>query len=1197
MKNNCLYRIFSFLMALIMFMIEITSSYSPVFAGEEKSGFDVNCGYSVETEIISSWATGYNLRVRIRNDRSTAIHNWGFVFDTADSIQGYYSAIELSKDKESHLIRNAGYNQDIKPGENIEFGYTAYYEGSMDIPEVFSLTSAEEDVNSTDYKVEIVRLNEWDEGGMAQLIITNTSAVRIEDWKLSFESDIRIESIWGALVGKDENGEYVLVNEDYDQNIEAGSSVTIGFVYRGSLSGIENVSMTQVVIKDKKTDTGNNDVNNGTEDNNNGPADGTESASGNNTADDGGTDTGNTEDENDLEKDSDDDGIPDYYEDAIGTDKYTSDTDGDGLSDHEELTTTGTDPLKYDSVIDGIPDSDADSDNDGISNRDEIAAGMNPLSRDSDNDGIEDSKEAVYGTDPLNDDTDADTIRDGDELVLGFDPLSPVTDGIADNEHRTEQKIAENSEALAFFNSKNSEYKISIDIKAAGFAASELTLGESPYSYSMMNDAIVGMIPHIEYGKEDTIENITVKFRIDELLNNSGSASDNLPDLLHPDKKYSIFFYFDEEGVLLPIETMYDEDTKSLYATTDMAGTFCLVDMKKLLENNLQYTIFDEQAYINVQFILQCSGSDKNSFLQERDMITEVFERLVEEYGEGHIRVSVIRMFSANAGQLLYRNGSEDIWFTDPEELKPLLEAQPYSSNTAFADAGGVFRTVYNGLFEEIRPQFVFLLQNGQFRSMPYEYKQTDICREGVYYAEVLIQGYVYANEQYEEEVEEAIASVDGFQTILGKDSADKIFEHVCDKTTEVQHRTVYSTITANGWESVKLDAPLMPDSATDTDGDGLTDWKEANTSLFGVAEDGTLVLPTIEECMHRVNKPYVEAGIEKFKTYFDKMPIDKVTMLPIKSSPMNIDTDGDKFPDNYLDGMTDCYQFRDPNPLKSDVTITELEGGYISIDYHQPVAAKNNWSKDFNNSVCSSYGGDQEWCGPIYGDDYNGATIYCNNTETGESMKELGCGIFAAADAFLYQSIMNTKETNSEIYLGKEKIDIHDLNHIDYEEYLRYIKLVSDYFEIIDWPVNGVAGVILGKDLQSGMNNIADDLGFSQLYLWGAYPRDTKILKDYIIGDIIGGHPIVFAYDHNLKGLKTYTMNEKMQYIDYSELKSHYTCMTGIIEYSDEVLEYVGHRNMIITTVHGVKNYIDFEEYVSEMTMTTDLMGVLKVK
>ncbi|MFT5586396.1 MAG: hypothetical protein ACI9VR_003994 [Cognaticolwellia sp.] len=71
-----------------------------------------------------------------------------------------------------------------------------------------------------------------------------------------------------------------------------------------------------------------------------------------------------------------------------------------------------------------------DSDGDGISNEDELAAGTDPDNADSDGDGLRDLKESKEGTDPLVADSDGDGLLDGEEVKeFGSDPLSTDSDG------------------------------------------------------------------------------------------------------------------------------------------------------------------------------------------------------------------------------------------------------------------------------------------------------------------------------------------------------------------------------------------------------------------------------------------------------------------------------------------------------------------------------------------------------------------------------------------------------------------------------------------------------------------------------------------------------------------------------------------------------------------------------------------------
>lgn len=124
--------------------------------------------------------------------------------------------------------------------------------------------------------------------------------------------------------------------------------------------------------------------------------------------------------------DLDNDGLLDTAELRAGTDPTKADTDGDGLSDAEEVQTHGTDPTK------------ADSDGDGLTDAEEIQSyGTDPLSGDSDKDGISDFAEVMgttgYVTDPLNADTDGDGMDDGDEIANGYDPTDS-SDGAADDD-------------------------------------------------------------------------------------------------------------------------------------------------------------------------------------------------------------------------------------------------------------------------------------------------------------------------------------------------------------------------------------------------------------------------------------------------------------------------------------------------------------------------------------------------------------------------------------------------------------------------------------------------------------------------------------------------------------------------------------------------------------------------------------------
>ena len=92
--------------------------------------------------------------------------------------------------------------------------------------------------------------------------------------------------------------------------------------------------------------------------------------------------------------DSDNDGLGNAAEYAAGSSPVLADSDGDTLSDGAEVNTHHSDPLRR------------DTDYDGLSDPDEVQ---------------------VHGTDPAKEDTDDDTYEDPIELLSGSDPTDPAS--------------------------------------------------------------------------------------------------------------------------------------------------------------------------------------------------------------------------------------------------------------------------------------------------------------------------------------------------------------------------------------------------------------------------------------------------------------------------------------------------------------------------------------------------------------------------------------------------------------------------------------------------------------------------------------------------------------------------------------------------------------------------------------------------
>lgn len=148
----------------------------------------------------------------------------------------------------------------------------------------------------------------------------------------------------------------------------------------------------------------------------------------------------------DADRDLDGDGLTNRQEVNYGTRPDLADSDNDGVSDADEINLHNTDASDADTDLDGMHDgyeityglnpSDAadgsttDSDGDGLTNSQESELGTHPSLADTDGDGLDDNYEVIFGLDPLVDqgidvttDTDGDTLPDFIEQQVGLNPL------------------------------------------------------------------------------------------------------------------------------------------------------------------------------------------------------------------------------------------------------------------------------------------------------------------------------------------------------------------------------------------------------------------------------------------------------------------------------------------------------------------------------------------------------------------------------------------------------------------------------------------------------------------------------------------------------------------------------------------------------------------------------------------------------
>ena len=907
-------------------------------------------GFQVTFTLTGQWNGGYNANVKIENTGDTVIENWYLEFAFAGAISNIWNAEIYSTESGKYIIKNAGWNADIGVGGCAEFGFGAN-EDFSGFPQEYHLIGENTQTDAADYTVNYHVDSDWKSGFTATISVTNNTTVSLEDWVLEFDYTSKIVNIWNADICAYADNHYIIKNAGYNANILPNQTISFGFTgeYQTVLEEPFNYSLhtySLLTEPDRKSDG---------------------------------------EEEHrmltwDEMQDTDGDGLPDAYETIIGTDPNNADTDNDGLTDGYEVLYSSTDPCDMYTMKNGIADGDLDPDEDGLTIRQEQTQGTDPLYADTDGDGLTDGEEVSrYGTDPLKYDTDGDGIGDGDEIAIGLDPSNSSTFGYPDSEYYTVRVISAEDELLQDINGDNKDYLMEMEVEGRGNPLKGLIVRESAYSAAIDNDSILGVLPEILCGQDgnaESIDKVKISFQI-----NPGSipVEYSSADFMGVNR-YNIFWYNTEVNMLLPLETKVDASSNTISAETSEIGTYCVMDVEKWL-TGLGFTLTDgiqtlslmeEEDYMAEEPVPM--DGDGMMAASASEAVENDFDMPEEENG--------IMLFSDDAGMdhsaeskdkidmvFCFNNFLEGLTDEEFEGIKTNIEGIGRTLFDQSSDVrvfvldqhGNLVKTPSGKNYAGNTMQFISIIEQLTNEKSQATYPlnvqvntllHTISLRDDAFKCAVFSGNTYYSYNTYDQfaMIRDIVSAniyccavhpkgtTGSWYSRLAKDTDGLYLHNYFDFTNDVLNYIYgyvpeipfsYKMISSLGLKQIYLDSPLKVNGTADTDLDGLADWAEVNQKYVTVNEDGSVTLPLLIDLCSQLmdngewSSRYLEITDPATGKTFEEM-LHEIYVLPVLSDPTKRDSDSDGISDAKemtWDGVD--IRYKDIGPLHKDTIET----------------------------------------------------------------------------------------------------------------------------------------------------------------------------------------------------------------------------------------------------------------------------------
>lgn len=668
--------------------------------------------------------------------------------------------------------------------------------------------------------------------------------------------------------------------------------------------------------------------------------------------------------------DSDEDGLADIYEDMLGTNKNEPDTDGDDLTDFQEVYITGTDPLVYDSVTKGVSDADADLDDDGLSNIDEIRIGTDVKNPDTDGDKLSDGDEVhIYFTDPLVPDSDGDGLEDGAEVTrFGTDPNNPDSNGngILDGDEKRLQTYVYEVE-----NSECAVTEVQITMEGTGDLEKTMTV-ESIMDKDVMCSGVVGLVGD-PFSIETTSEfdKATITYKVDK--SKLGDVEfDNL-----------MFLWYDRENDnFVELETIHDEAHSTVSVETTHFSDYMVVDYVAWVENWEKIRLIFETLLYTTEprynITLGWCGvstsssadpvtinSDGSVDAKRKDIVVELLSSISKEYDCNYMILGSDwgrDIWSPYSYNRITNNLGVDNWKTDKFYLQFAIETMGFMGKNEFTK---VKEAVSIAIITDD-------YDTHEYSNQPSIMASASNAKGGFYFLDLRSGFDSYLDEianitggKYLKYTQE---NVEYLKTLISETKKIRIVPSDRDKDgfSDLEEK--------NGWmymsNGQSISTSTDPDD-DDSDGDGLKEYEEMDPEWTEIEIPGKMGNPTYYQCYHKMY-----------------------------SDPGNKDSDYDGFDDN---------DFKEDDPLRVAVREGDLNC-YKTINFPEFKANSLGYSLNFRRFFESNTKFDPElsrassifasviyknmsfennYLSRLHMEDFTDPEVYMNNTESEFIMRQ----------------------------------------------------------------------------------------------------------------------------------------------------------------------------------------------------------------